>query len=159
MSRSRGASSLTTRSPMRMSPAEISSKPATIRNAEVFPHPDGPTSTTNSPSAISRFRSRTATTSSPYTFETCSNRISATDRSRRQAEGDPALDEEEEDDDRQRGQRRPCHQRPPLRPAQARERREPDHQRLLLRALQEHVGDDELVPGLDEREDRGRHQP
>ena len=33
-------------------PFEISSSPATMRSAVVFPQPDGPTSTTNSPSAM-----------------------------------------------------------------------------------------------------------
>ena len=37
------------------------SSPATIRSAVVLPHPDGPTKTINSPSAISRERSSTAT--------------------------------------------------------------------------------------------------
>ena len=45
---------LTTRSPMRRTPSVISSSPATIRSAVVLPHPDGPTSTMNSPSPISR---------------------------------------------------------------------------------------------------------
>ena len=41
-------------------PAEISSSPATIRRAVVLPHPDGPTSTMNSPSATLSVRSCTA---------------------------------------------------------------------------------------------------
>src|ERR1017187_6514798 len=49
-SRSRGDTSLTIRSPNLSVPAVISSSPATIRRAVVLPHPDGPTSTTNSPS-------------------------------------------------------------------------------------------------------------
>src|SRR5919204_3881704 len=60
MSRSRGSRSLTTRSPMRMSPSVISSRPASIRSAVLFPQPDGPTRTTNSPSAISSDKSLTA---------------------------------------------------------------------------------------------------
>src|SRR5476651_479169 len=60
MSRSRGAMSLTTVSPMRISPSVISSSPASILSAVDLPHPDGPTSTMNSVSLISRLRSLTA---------------------------------------------------------------------------------------------------
>ena len=45
---------LTTRSPILSTPSEMSSSPATIRSAVVLPHPDGPTSTMNSPSSIAR---------------------------------------------------------------------------------------------------------
>src|SRR6187431_81110 len=72
MSRSLGGTLLTTRSPMRRTPSEISSSPAIIRSDVVLPQPDGPTRTMNSPSWISRFRSLTATTS-PYFFQTWSN--------------------------------------------------------------------------------------
>src|SRR5947208_620333 len=50
----------------------MSSRPATIRNAVVLPQPEGPTSTMNSPSSISSWRSLTATTSSAYFFVTWS---------------------------------------------------------------------------------------
>ena len=53
MSRSFGITSLTTRPPIRISPEEISSSPAIIRSSVDLPQPDGPTSTTNSPSAMS----------------------------------------------------------------------------------------------------------
>ena len=49
MSRSRDGTWFTTRSPIRIAPSEIASSPATIREAVVFPQPDGPTSTMNSP--------------------------------------------------------------------------------------------------------------
>jgi hypothetical protein len=48
-----------------------------MRNAVVFPHPDGPTITINSPSAIARSRSKTALVPSSKTFETLSNSIVA----------------------------------------------------------------------------------
>jgi hypothetical protein len=70
MSRSLGGRSLTTRSPIEIVPAVISSSPAMDRSAVDFPHPDGPTSTTNSPSAISRLRSSTALTPPAYAFST-----------------------------------------------------------------------------------------
>ena len=62
MSRSRGETRLTSRSPIRTRPPEIASSPASIRSAVVLPEPDGPTSTMNSPSAIASDSSRTAST-------------------------------------------------------------------------------------------------
>src|SRR5262245_30665145 len=62
MSRSLGFSSVTTRSPMVISPSVTSSRPAIMRRMVVLPQPDGPTSTMNSPSPISRDTSRTACT-------------------------------------------------------------------------------------------------
>ena len=53
MSRSAGSRSLTTRLPMKISPALISSRPATMRSSVDLPQPEGPTMTTNSPSVIS----------------------------------------------------------------------------------------------------------
>ena len=53
MSRSFGGTSFTTRSPIRISPDEISSRPAIMRNKVDLPQPEGPTSVTNSPSRIS----------------------------------------------------------------------------------------------------------
>src|SRR5438093_1408154 len=73
MSRSREGTWLTTRSPMRTTPREMSSRPATIRSAVVFPHPDGPTSTMNSPSSIPRSREFTAVVPSGYVLVTPSN--------------------------------------------------------------------------------------
>src|SRR5215470_12942002 len=52
MSRSLGGTRLTTLPPIAISPSEISSSPAIIRNSVDLPQPDGPTSTQNSPSAI-----------------------------------------------------------------------------------------------------------
>ena len=54
MSRSLGVRSLTTRSPIEIVPALISSSPAIMRSSVVLPHPEGPTRTVNSPSAISQ---------------------------------------------------------------------------------------------------------
>src|SRR5512140_261575 len=58
---------------MRSSPALIDSSPATTRSVVLLPHPDGPTSTTSSPSFTSRSTPCTAVTSLPpcwYTFFT-----------------------------------------------------------------------------------------
>src|SRR5262245_26223647 len=72
MSRSFGATSLTTRSPIFRAPSEISSRPAIMRRLVVLPHPEGPTRTMNSPSWMSRLRSFTAL-KSPKRFQTWSN--------------------------------------------------------------------------------------
>src|SRR5438045_5231326 len=77
MSRSFGASSFTTRSPIRTWPWLISSRPATIRSAVVFPQPEGPTSTMSRPSSTVRLRSLMATVPSLKTLVTPSNTISA----------------------------------------------------------------------------------
>src|ERR1700730_6254296 len=67
MSRSFGGTSLTTSPSTAISPALISSSPAIIRSVVVLPQPEGPTSTTNSLSAMSRSMPRTAGSSS-YSF-------------------------------------------------------------------------------------------
>ena len=54
MSRSFGATLLTTRPPIAISPEVIVSSPAIIASSVDFPQPDGPTSTTNSPASTSR---------------------------------------------------------------------------------------------------------
>src|SRR5919197_4174999 len=77
MSRSRDGTWLTTRSPILSTPSEMSSSPATMRNAVVFPHPDGPTSTMNSPSSISSWSSSTALVPSAYTLLTRSKATAA----------------------------------------------------------------------------------
>src|SRR3954447_17334841 len=48
-----------------MCPSLTSSSPASIRSVVDLPHPDGPTSTMNSPSLISRSMPGTAGTSAP----------------------------------------------------------------------------------------------
>src|SRR6185436_18643765 len=53
MSRSFESSSLTTRPSIAISPAPMSSRPASMRSSVDLPQPDGPTSTMNSPSAMS----------------------------------------------------------------------------------------------------------
>src|SRR5438034_8421396 len=70
MSRSFGATSLTTRSPMRIVPVEASSSPASTRSAVVLPDPDGPTRIMNSPSPMRRSRSCTAAVPSGKTLLT-----------------------------------------------------------------------------------------
>src|SRR5437660_2808259 len=77
MRRSRGERSLTTRPPMRISPDVGASSPAIMRNNVVFPEPDGPRKTRNSPSRVSRFTLFTAP--SPPSLKTfVSSRVSTT---------------------------------------------------------------------------------
>src|SRR5262245_25649143 len=52
-----GGRSLARTPPMTRSPEVIVSSPASMRSSVDFPQPDGPTSTTNSPVAISRLMS------------------------------------------------------------------------------------------------------
>src|SRR2546427_676535 len=177
MSRSFGGRSLTTRSPIVISPAVISSSPATIRKVVDFPHPDGPTSTTNSLSRMWRFTSLTAWTSSYFLFRSfiitwaidVSPRSECRDgtpcRPPRASAfhgpgeaGDIVLDEEGIDEGhRNRAQERPRHERAPeedVAPDQLGD--DPDRDRLLLRGGEEDEGVDELVPGQREGEDSGR---
>ena len=65
------------RSPITTLPLLMVSSPATMRSAVVFPQPDGPTSTMNSPSAMSRLNARTASVPSANTFHTSSRTICA----------------------------------------------------------------------------------
>jgi hypothetical protein len=53
---------VTSRPPIEIAPLVASSSPATIRSSVDLPHPDGPTSTANSPSSI-----RSATSSTAFT--------------------------------------------------------------------------------------------
>ena len=62
MSRSLGSTSFISLPPMVSSPPEMSSRPAIIRRVVDLPQPEGPTSTMNSLSAISRLKSLTAVT-------------------------------------------------------------------------------------------------
>src|SRR5919106_3407841 len=78
MSRSFGATSLTTRSAILIVPDEASSSPATIRSAVDLPEPDGPTSTVNPPSEMFRSSASTARVPSGKTFETSENAMLAT---------------------------------------------------------------------------------
>src|SRR5918993_4461250 len=66
MSRSLGCRWVTSRPPIEMVPAVTSSSPAIMRSRVDLPHPDGPTSTSSSPSATSRSTSSTAATRPSY---------------------------------------------------------------------------------------------
>src|SRR5215207_4711835 len=68
MSRLRGSSRVTSRSPMWIVPDDTSTIPASIWSIVDLPQPDGPTSTMNSPSRISRSTWSTASGPSLYVF-------------------------------------------------------------------------------------------
>src|SRR5713226_2010943 len=175
MSRSFGGRSLTTRSPIEISPEVISSRPATIRSVVDLPHPDGPTSTMNSLSRMCRFTSLTAWTSSYFLFRsfiiTWAMVVSPSMGSPESGApgaglafhgagetGHVVLDEESvHERDRDRAEERARHQRPPVEDVAADQLRDhADGHRLLLRRGQEHERVDELVPRQREREDARR---
>src|SRR5215211_2594226 len=117
MSRCCGGLSVTSTSPIEIAPSVTSSSPAIIRSSVDFPHPDGPTSTTNSPSWISRSTASTAKTPFLYTFVTSSSRMPLTSlprsplasafvRAERQAADEVPLQREEDGNSRQRDQHR-----------------------------------------------------
>src|SRR5580765_6226028 len=78
MSRSFGETSFTMRPSIVIVPSLMSSSPATMRSAVVLPQPDGPTSTMNSPSAISRSSESTARVPSGKTLPTAEKVTPAT---------------------------------------------------------------------------------
>src|SRR5262245_61117866 len=164
MSRSIGARSFTTFSPIRISPAVMVSRPATMRSVVVFPQPDGPTRTTNSLSRICRFTSLTACRSSYFLLRflrtTCAIAISAGSERASKHErcladesslhrsgqaGDIVLDEKRVDQgDRNGAQQRTRHQRSPVEHVAADKLGgDADGHRFLLGRRQEHEGVDE----------------
>src|SRR5689334_4613944 len=150
MSRSLGGRSLTTRSPIEISPAVISSRPATIRNVVVLPQPEGPTKTMNSLSRMSRFTSLTACTSSNFL---CRLRITtwAMVRStlhRAGQAGDVVLDKKRiHKSDRDRPQQGPGHQLAPIEHVTAHQfGGHADRHGLLIGRGEEDECVDELVP-------------
>src|SRR5512132_4119768 len=106
MSRWFGGTSVTSLWPMRMASAGTSSSPAIQRRSVVFPQPDGPTSTMNSPSSIVRSTPSTARTPFGNTLTTVSSSMPATYLSLQpgghDAAGEPLLQDEECEDRRQR---------------------------------------------------------
>src|SRR5947209_6319463 len=106
MSRSRGGTSLTRLPPIQISPSLISSSPAIMRRVVDLPQPDGPTSTTNSWSAISRSMPFTACTPGSYSLMTLRSETCAMTSALRGAggqAGDVIVHQEGVDDHRWRG--------------------------------------------------------
>src|ERR1700757_4222872 len=77
MRRSRGVRSFTTLPPIKISPEVGCSSPAIMRKSVVFPEPEGPRKTRNSPSRVTRSTSLTAP-SSPCLNTLVSFRVSTT---------------------------------------------------------------------------------
>src|SRR5439155_2244499 len=179
MSRSFGGRSLTTRSPMAISPAVISSSPATMRRVVDLPQPDGPTRTMNSLSRMWRFTSLTACTSSYFLLRSFTSTSamrclpsmvspesgapgsSGSPLDRPGASRDVVLVEEGVDErDRNAAQQRARHQlSPEVDVAADHLRYDADRHRLALGRRQEHQRVDELVPRQREREDACRQDP
>src|SRR4029079_19085359 len=108
-----GRMSVTSRSPINTRPALAVSRPERMRSAVVFPEPEAPSSTRNSPGAISRSNSSSTLTLPKY-FRTLSKRTgtwraaseiamfirSSLDRAKQDALGDIALQHDSHDDHR-----------------------------------------------------------
>src|SRR2546425_4127262 len=161
MSRSFGGRSFTTRSPIEISPAVISSSPAIIRSVVDLPQPEGPTRTTNSLSRMWRFTSFTAWTSSNFLLRpfkrTCAIGVSLSLHGAGEAR-DVILDEKGIDErHRHRAEQRAGHELPPEIDVAADELGDdPDRDRLAFRRRQEDEGVNELGPGQHEGEDPRR---
>src|SRR3954470_20146016 len=94
MSRSFGASAVTSRSPMWIDPSSTGSSPASIRSVVDLPHPDGPTSTRNSPSSMAKSRwSRAGCSSAVYVRVAPANVTSAIAGNLMPAGATPAVDQ------------------------------------------------------------------
>src|SRR4029450_13759982 len=144
-----------------MSPEVMSSRPTIIRNRVDFPQPDGPTRIMNSPSCTSTLTSLTAGNPSPY-FLTMFFMSMAAMRSTLHCAGgesgdDLSLEQQDDDDDGHRDDDRGRRQLPVGRV----ERVWPDEERHLsrhrsgLRRRCQRDREHELVPGEEERQDRG----
>src|SRR5215813_9121908 len=155
--RSRGSQSVTRAAPMKMSPAVGVSSPAIMLSVVVLPQPDGPTSTTNSPSGTARSMASTARVEAK-SLVSFSSRTAAT-LLPQEAEGEAAhevfLDQEAEDDDRERRDRADGGLGPIVAPLVGRlEFVEGDRNGRHLGVGQRH-GQEELAPVQDEDEEEG----
>src|SRR5580765_7258770 len=158
--RSRGARSLTSRSPIIISPSVMSSRPTIIRSSVDFPPPDGPTRIMNSPSCTSMLTSLTAGNPSPYFFTMFFMSMAATrsplHRAGREPGDDLSLEQQDDDDDRDGDHHGGGGQQSVRRV----ERVRPDEVRQLRRDRagrgggREREREHELVPGEEEGQDR-----
>src|SRR5215208_1771878 len=127
----------------------MSSGPAIIRRAVVFPQPDGPTRTSSSPSPISSERSFTASKPFGYRFVSLSRVISATggslafQRAGHQAAHEVAAEEDVDDKRRKRGEQRSRHLQVVRRHERACGVVERDSHRPLRRVVDDEYGEEE----------------
>src|ERR1700676_4210968 len=140
-----------------MSPPETSSRPAIIRSVVLLPQPEGPTSTTNSLSGISRLMLRTASTLSKRltTLRKVTSAIRLTFCGARGEAGDVVVHQEGVDHQRRRGRHeRAGHQHAPLVDVAANEaRHRADGEDLLVRRVEKCHRIDEGRPRHRESED------
>src|SRR5919198_5770891 len=155
MSRSRGRTLETSRSPMWIEPPLSGSRPASMRSAVDLPEPDGPTSTSSSPSPMSRSRLSTAAIDVPsyvrvaWSYRTEVIQGSSLDRAHREATdhallGNPS-GEYHGDAGKHRGGRQLGQEVPP----RADVRRHPDGDRRALHRVELDCVE-ELVPREDD---------
>src|SRR3984957_14659356 len=160
MSRAFGGRPVTPRPPISNWPAVMVSSPAIMLRVVVLPHPDGPTSTTNEPSAISRL-SCVMTSCAPKRFSTSMRETldtsapflpaSTLDRADKIAGGDPAIGKNEQDHDwdlRDDKSRRGQIERGNIAVAVELEHANRDRKDRL--AIEKHEGEHELLPDRDE---------
>src|ERR1700733_15566880 len=141
MSRSLGGRSLTISPPIKMSPEVSSSRPAIMRSVVDLPQPEGPTSTTNSLSGISRLMLRTTSTLSNRltTLRNATSAIVSAFRGARGQAGDVIVHQEGVDHERRRGgHQRAGHQHSPFVDVAANEaRHRADGENLLVRRIKQ----------------------
>src|SRR5919198_5386997 len=165
MSRAAGGSSVTSRSPMRIVPRVTCSRPAISLRSVDLPQPDGPTSTMNSPSAISRSSPRMAskplgkTLRIPWRVTDAMSGCLFPGDDGCESAIELLLDGHEDGEDGRRADERHEHQPLPLDVPLADVHEHAHGDRLeIRRAGQECDREHELVPADDERVHRRRDQ-
>src|SRR6185437_3475323 len=139
----------TSRPPTTISPESASSRPATTRRIVLFPQPEGPRRTRNSPSEICSETSLTASTL-PKRFTRCLIRISAIasllERTRHRRPHEPALEDQEDDDHREDRHHRRGGDDAPVGHELPLQRRDPDRERLHVVGRRGHERPEEVHP-------------
>src|SRR4029078_454818 len=161
MARSLAATWLTCRSPMQISPPLMVSRPAMDLSKVDLPQPEGPTSTATSPSAMSSSIDF-STAMGPKLLWTLRKETEAMGLTLDGAGGEAgdqiALQEQEEQADRDQSQHRGGHHLTPVDGEFADEGEEPDRESLLALAVDQHEAEQQFAPGGGEDEsDSGAH--
>src|SRR5437868_7613471 len=164
MSRALGGSWSTRRWFKWISPLDTLSRPASMRSSVDFPQPDGPSSTRNSRSGTSRLTLLTAvfvpnvrvTRSSLIDAMTVDPILaSALDAAGGHARHDVALDEQIENDGRQRVHEADRHHGVHRRAQLADESRQPDRGGAQTLVADQRLREDVFVPAVEKGDDRG----
>src|ERR1019366_8833033 len=162
MSRSRGDRSLTTRSPISISPLVTDSSPAIMRSAVVLPQPDGPTRQTNSPWATSRFTESRESAALPLYCLVNSLKVTldigphSFDGTRKDTRDEVRVEGKEDDQWHEDGHDCSSGHDPVVRRQRPSLIVEEDRQRRVHVAAEEHQRDQQVVPHPDELEYRQR---